>query len=119
MGPRKKTFKSSHGARIDKPKVQLNGNAFRRMCLASTNVHNLKMTSPIVRTTKLLKDVTLRKIMSHTIKESTQQVHNKKKKPLLLPSVDDQIESLTPRKKSDVRLCGIANDLRQLQVLRR
>ncbi|KAH7193643.1 uncharacterized protein B0J16DRAFT_83399 [Fusarium flagelliforme] len=117
MGPRTETFKSSHGAKINKPKVQLNGNALRRMCLASTNVHNLKMTSPIVRTTKPLKDVTLRKIMSHAIKESTQQVHNKKKKPLLLPSVNDQSESLTPRKKSDVRLCGITNDLRELQVL--
>ncbi|KAJ4133488.1 hypothetical protein NW768_005074 [Fusarium equiseti] len=100
MGPRKKTFKSSHGARVEKPKVQLNGNALRRMCLASTNVHNLKMTSPIVRTTKLLKDVTLRKIMIHTIKESTQPpIHNKKKQPLLLPSVDDQSEALTPQKE--------------------
>jgi hypothetical protein len=98
-GPRTKTFKSSHGAKINKPKAQLNGNALRRMCLASTNVHNLKMTSPIVRTTKLLKDVTPRKIMSHTIKESTREIHSKKKKPLLLPSVDDHGESLTPQKE--------------------
>lgn len=98
-GPRTKTYKSSHGVKINKPKVQLNGNALRRMYLESTNVHNLKMTSPIVRTTKLLKDVTLRKIMSHTIKESTREIHSKKKKPLLLPSVDDHGESLTPKKE--------------------
>ncbi|RBR22131.1 uncharacterized protein FIESC28_04636 [Fusarium coffeatum] len=81
-GPRRKTFKSSHGARVNKPKAQLNGNALRRMCLASTNVHNLKTTSPIVRTTKLLKDVTLRKIMSHTIKDSTREVHEQEEETL-------------------------------------
>ncbi|KAJ4022441.1 hypothetical protein NW766_001476 [Fusarium irregulare] len=99
-GPRRKTFKSSHGAHVNKPTVQLNGNALRRMCLASTNVHNLKMTSPMVRTTKLLKDVTLRKIMSHNIKDSTREVRNKKKKPLLLPDPNGHSESLTPRKEA-------------------
>ncbi|KAL4725502.1 hypothetical protein ACLX1H_007651 [Fusarium chlamydosporum] len=74
----------------------LNGNALRRMALASTNVHNLRMTSPIVRTTKLLKDVNLRKITGHKIVDAPERLHNRKPQPLLTLSADDTTQALTP-----------------------
>ncbi|RGP75375.1 dead helicase [Fusarium sporotrichioides] len=96
QGPRRKKFKSAHGAKIGGAAVQLNENALRRMVLASTNVHNLKMTSPIVRTAKLLKDVNIQKIIGHKISHAAERLHNVKTRPLLTPSVDDNTQALMP-----------------------
>ncbi|KAG8350890.1 hypothetical protein FVEN_g10953 [Fusarium venenatum] len=96
QGPRSKSFKSRHGVKVGGSAVQLNGNAMRRMVLALTNVHNIKMTSPIVRTNKLLKNVSIQKIIGHTIKNSKEHRHNIKTHALLTPSVDDFSQTLTP-----------------------
>ncbi|CAG1987119.1 unnamed protein product [Fusarium graminearum] len=96
QGPRVKKFKSGHGAKVSGPAVQWNCNVLRRMVLASTNVHNLKMTSPLLRTTKLLKDIGTQKIMGHQVKDAPHHRHNKKPRPLLTSSVDDPSEVLTP-----------------------
>ncbi|PTD05729.1 hypothetical protein FCULG_00002200, partial [Fusarium culmorum] len=96
QGPRVKKFKSGHGAKVSGPAVQWNGNVLRRMVLASTNVHNLRMTSPLVRTTKLLKDIGIQKIMGHQVKDAPHHRHNKKPRPLLTSSVDDSSAVLTP-----------------------
>ncbi|KAM0502726.1 hypothetical protein ACHAP8_003556 [Fusarium lateritium] len=96
QGPRSKSFKSRHGAKVGASAVQMNGNAMRRMVLASTNVHNIRMTSPFVRTTKLLKDVSIQKIIGHAVNDSNERVHNVKGRPLLTPSVEYSSQALTP-----------------------
>ncbi|KAF0642567.1 hypothetical protein FPSE5266_10515 [Fusarium pseudograminearum] len=93
QGPRGKKFKSGHGAKVSGPAVLWNGNVLRRMVLASTNVHNLKMTSPLVRTTKLLKDIGIQKIIGHQIKDAPLHRHNKKSQALI-PMQEKQREGL-------------------------
>ncbi|KLP16284.1 Uncharacterized protein LW94_1843 [Fusarium fujikuroi] len=97
--PREKAFRSRTGNSITGPSVQFNPNALRRLALGSTNIHNLDMTSPIIRTTQLLANRNVKSIMGTAIRQSKSSRTNRKKKPLLRPSVDDSSQPLSPLEK--------------------
>ncbi|KAK7419682.1 hypothetical protein QQZ08_010769 [Neonectria magnoliae] len=54
--------------------MQLNKSALRRMTLTSTNIDNMQLTSPVVRTTYMLSDANVQALLSKQSKFDIQRI---------------------------------------------
>lgn len=94
-----KAFRTTGGNSVGGPAVQFNGNALRRLALASTNIHNLDMTSPITKTTRLLASRNVKSLLAAPVRKGRHRLTNRKKKPLIRPSLEDTSKPLSPLQK--------------------